>query len=132
MVHNSPIGVVPLPEERRSPPQTRACKGAHGCVPGLGNVDPAAYVALYDAAQRGDWTEARAIQERLIRLFSIALQGTPRTSAGASGVGGFKTAMKLMGLIPNHHMNRPNLPLNEEETARVRAVLQAEGLPVHA
>lgn len=106
--------------------------GAHGCVPGLGNVDPAGYVALYDAATRGDWREARRVQERLIRLFGIALQGTPRTSPGASGVGGFKTAMKLLGLIPHHHMNRPNLPLNDEETARVAGILEAEGLLVHA
>lgn len=106
--------------------------GAHGCVPGLGNVDPAAYVALYDAARREDWREARRIQERLIRLFAVALQGTPRTSAGASGVGGFKTAMRLLGLIPHHHMHRPNLPLNDQETEQVRAILEAEGLLVHA
>lgn len=102
--------------------------GAHGCVPGLGNVDPAAYVALYDAARREDWRSARQIQERLIRLFAVALQGTPRTSAGASGVGGFKTALKVMGLITHHHMNRPNLPLNGEETGRVAAILKAEGV----
>ncbi|ACO48052.1 dihydrodipicolinate synthase family protein [Deinococcus deserti] len=102
--------------------------GAHGCVPGLGNVDPAAYVALYDTARTGDWVKARQIQERLIRLFSIALQGAPRTSGGASGVGGFKTALKLMGLIPYHHMNRPNLPLNDQETERVGAILREGGL----
>lgn len=102
--------------------------GAHGCVPGLGNVDPAGYVALYDAAKKEDWAEAHRLQERLIELFGIALQGTPRTSAGASGVGGFKTAMKLMGLIPHHHMHRPNLPLNEEETARVAGILRETGI----
>ena len=102
--------------------------GAHGCVPGLGNVDPAGYVALYGAAQREDWREARRIQERLIRLFSIALQGTPRTSAGASGVGGFKTAMKLMGIREHGHMHRPNLPLNDVEAGRVAAILKAEGI----
>lgn len=106
--------------------------GAHGCVPGLGNVDPAGYVALYEAVRRGDWAVARHIQERLIRLFAIALQGTPRTSAGASGVGGFKTAMQLLGLIPHHHMHRPNLPLNEEEAGRVANILAAEGLLTHA
>ncbi|OLV19843.1 dihydrodipicolinate synthase family protein [Deinococcus marmoris] len=106
--------------------------GAHGCVPGLGNVDPAAYVALYDAAQCEDWSGARQIQERLIRLFAVALQGTPRTSAGASGVGGFKAAMRLLGLITHHHMNRPNLPLNDQEMGRVRVILEAEELLVHA
>ena len=106
--------------------------GAHGCVPGLGNVDPTAYVALYDAAQHEDWRAARRIQERLIRLFAVALQGTPRTSAGASGVGGFKAAMRLLGLITHHHMNRPNLPLNDQEMERVRAILEAEELLIHA
>lgn len=106
--------------------------GAHGCVPGLGNVDPAAYVALYDAARREDWRAARYLQERLIRLFAVALQGTPRTSAGASGVGGFKTALRVMNLITHHHMHRPNLPLNEQEVAQVRAILEAEELLVHA
>ena len=106
--------------------------GAHGCVPGLGNVDPAGYVTLYEAARREDWREARQLQERLIRLFGVALQGAPRTSAGASGVGGFKTALRLMGLIPTHHMHRPNLPLNDEETRRVEAILTAEGVLAHA
>ena len=102
--------------------------GAHGCVPGLGNVDPAAYVALYDAARREDWRGARQIQERLSRLFAVALQGTPRTSAGASGVGGFKAALNVMGLITHHHMNRPNLPLSDQEVGRVANILKAEGI----
>src|SRR6185437_11691345 len=29
--------------------------GAGGSVPGLGNVDPAGYVRVYDAARAGDW-----------------------------------------------------------------------------
>lgn len=106
--------------------------GAHGCVPGLGNVDPAGYVALYEAARREDWPEARRIQERLIRLFAIALQGTPRTSPNASGVGGFKTALRLLGVIGEHHMHRPNAPLNADETRRIEAILAAEGLLAHA
>lgn len=66
----------------------------------------------------------------LIRLFDIALQGVPRTSSGASSVGGFKTAMKLMGLIGQCHMNRPNLPLNEAETAWIAAILKEMGVNV--
>eukprot|EP01041_Mallomonas_annulata_P016852 gene16853-34987_t len=92
--------------------------GAHGIVPGLGNVDPAGYVRLYDAARRGDWTAARAEQERLIALFQIVFQGVPQTSPNASGVGGFKTAMQLMGLIPHRHMSRPNKPLSDEQADR--------------
>jgi 4-hydroxy-tetrahydrodipicolinate synthase len=102
--------------------------GADGCVPGLGNVDPHAYVRLYDAAKRGDWPAARREQDRLVRLFQIALQGTPHTSPGASGVGGFKTAMQLMGLIERREMARPNRLLDDAAVARVRAIVQECGL----
>jgi 4-hydroxy-tetrahydrodipicolinate synthase len=102
--------------------------GADGCVPGLGNVDPAGYVRLYDAAQRGDWAAARREQERLIDLFQIVFQGLPHTSMGASGVGGFKTALQLMGLIEHRHMARPNRLLPDEGVAKVRAVLKDVGL----
>jgi len=102
--------------------------GAHGCVPGLGNVDPAAYVRLYDAARRGDWAAARKEQERLIALFQIAFQGLPHTSMGASGVGGFKTAMQLMGLIEHRHMGRPNRLLPDAAVNRIREILIECGL----
>lgn len=102
--------------------------GAHGCVPGLGNVDPAAYVRLYDAARRGDWASARKEQERLIALFQIAFQGLPHTSMGASGVGGFKTAMQLMGLIEHRHMGRPNRLLPDAAVTGIREILVECGL----
>ena len=102
--------------------------GAHGVVPGLGNVDPAGYVRLWDAAQRGDHAAAKAEQARLCRLFEIVWQGTPRTSAGASGVGGFKTAMRRLGIIQTNLMARPQRALNAEETARVEAILASVGL----
>lgn len=102
--------------------------GAHGVVPGLGNVDPAGYVRLWDAAQRGDWAAARKEQERLCRLFEIVWQGTPRTSAGASGVGGFKTAMRRLGIIATNVMARPQRALDDAEAARVEAIVRAAGL----
>ena len=102
--------------------------GAHGVVPGLANVDPAGYVRLWDAAQRGDWALARREQERLCRLFEIVWQGTPRTSPGASGVGGFKTAMRALGIIATNTMARPQRTLNDDEAARVDAILRMTGL----
>ncbi len=102
--------------------------GAHGVVPGLGNVDPAGYVRLWDAAQRGDWPAARAEQARLCRLFEIVWLGTPRTSPGASGVGGFKTAMRRLGIIDTNVMARPQRVLNDEEAAKIDAILRATGL----
>ncbi len=102
--------------------------GAHGVVPGLGNVDPAGYVRLWNAAQRGDWNAARTEQQRLCRLFEIVWQGTPRTSAGASGVGGFKTALRRLGIIETNLMARPQRALNDAEAARVEAILRETGL----
>ncbi|MDQ0471696.1 dihydrodipicolinate synthase family protein [Labrys wisconsinensis] len=102
--------------------------GAHGVVPGLGNVDPHGYVRLWDAARRGDWAAARAEQERLCRLFEIVFVGLPRTSSGAAGVGGFKTAMRRLGIIATNVMARPQRTLDEAEAARIDPILRAAGL----
>jgi 4-hydroxy-tetrahydrodipicolinate synthase len=102
--------------------------GAHGAVPGLANVDPAGYVRLYEAAKKGDWVAARKEQERLIELFEIVFQGFPDTSRNASGVGGFKTAMQMMGVITHRHMNRPNAVLSDVHAAKVRAIVEKSGL----
>ena len=71
---------------------------------------------------------ARAEQARLCRLFEIVWCGVPRTSAGASGVGGFKTAMRGMGIIAGNTMARPQRSLNAEESARVEAIVRGVGL----
>ncbi|MHB2170150.1 dihydrodipicolinate synthase family protein [Alsobacter sp. R-9] len=102
--------------------------GAHGIVPGLGNVDPHGYVRLYEAARRGDWTAARAEQDRLCQLFEIIRCGAARTSAGSSGVGGFKTAMRRLGIISTNVMARPQRTLNDDEARCVEAVLKRVGL----
>jgi len=97
--------------------------GANGCVPGLGNVDPAGYVRLYQAAQAGDWQLARREQERLFRLFDIASVGLPRMGIGSSAMGGFKTALKLRGVIATNITGRPSIQLNAEEVERVHQAL---------
>ncbi|MBW8729140.1 MAG: dihydrodipicolinate synthase family protein [Inquilinus limosus] len=102
--------------------------GAHGIVPGLANVDPHGYVRLYDLCRKGDWAAARAEQERLCRLFEIVWVSLPRTSAGSAGVGGFKTAMRRLGIIDTNVMARPQRALNDAEAAKVEAILQATGL----
>jgi 4-hydroxy-tetrahydrodipicolinate synthase len=102
--------------------------GAHGVVPGLANVDPAGYVRLWNAAQRGDWAAARAEQERLCRLFEIVWVAAGRLSGGASGVGGFKTAMTLLGVIAANVMAAPRGNLDADETRRVAGILAEAGL----
>jgi 4-hydroxy-tetrahydrodipicolinate synthase len=103
--------------------------GAHGSVPGLGNVDPAGYVKIYDALQAGDLAAAKTEQERLFRLFSIVYAGTPgRMGFTASALGAFKSALMLRGIIATNIPGRPLTTLNDDEVARVREGLVAAGL----
>lgn len=103
--------------------------GASGVVPGLGNVDPAGYRRLYDAAQAGDWAKAREEQERLYRLFSIVFAGdTARMGFGASAYGGFKTALVLQGVIATNVVGRPQPRFGDAEVERVRAIMVEAGL----
>ncbi len=102
--------------------------GAHGVVPGVGNVVPGDYVNLYDAACRGDWAEARRIQEKLYTFFfKLIKQGPPQGSGSASALGGFKAALKALGVIDCTRMYSPMVSFTDSEEARVRAVMQEFG-----
>lgn len=98
--------------------------GAHGVVPGLGNVDPAGYRRMYDAAVAGNWVQVAAEQDRLARLFEIVY--TPdaaRVSGGAAGLGAFKTALVELGIISSNTMSVPMEELNQSEAAAIRRIL---------
>jgi 4-hydroxy-tetrahydrodipicolinate synthase len=103
--------------------------GAEGAVPGLANVDPDGFVSLYDAARSGDWEKARQIQDRLVRVFEVTNRADPvKKGPSSSGLGGFKTALMLRGIIADNAMGLPQIRLDEQEVAAVRAVLVREGL----
>jgi 4-hydroxy-tetrahydrodipicolinate synthase len=102
--------------------------GAHGVVPGLGNVDPVGYVKLWNLCRAGDYAAARAEQQRLCRLFEMIWVSLPRTSQGSAGVGAFKTAMRSLGIIDTNIMARPQRSLNAEETATIDGILRETGL----
>lgn len=103
--------------------------GADGAVPGLANVDPAGYVRLAGAAGRGDWTSARREQDRLAELFTIVDAAPQRTfSASAAGLGAFKTALMLRGIIATNMMSPPMRTLGPVETEAVRTALSRAGL----
>lgn len=98
--------------------------GATGCVPGLGNVDPAGYVRLFDHVQAGEMDAARREQERLIRLFRVIGCGTPgRMGFTAAALGGFKTALVHRGVIATNVMGRPLTRYDAAEGERVREIL---------
>ena len=104
-----------------------ALLGADGAVPGLANVDPAGYARLWNAATAGDWTAARAEQDRLARLFEIAFVPQGR-SGDAGGIGAFKAAAAALGIIASPTMPAPLRGLAPEETAQIEAILDEVGL----
>jgi 4-hydroxy-tetrahydrodipicolinate synthase len=102
--------------------------GARGAVPGLGNVDPAGFVRVYDAVRAGELAAARAEQERIVRLFSIIRAAPGRMGATAAFLGGFKSALMLRGVIATNVVGRPLTRYDAAETERVRAILAETGL----
>ncbi|WP_369356420.1 dihydrodipicolinate synthase family protein [Streptomyces sp. cg2] len=103
--------------------------GVDGIVPGLGNVDPAGYVRLHDAARAGDWPRAAAEQERLVALFDLTDTGPEaEMGRGSSALGGFKAALRLLGVIAHRDTAAPQIPLSEESVAEVGRRLTEAGL----
>ncbi len=103
--------------------------GADGVVPGLGNVDPHGYVRLYRHAVAGEWEAARAEQERLYQLFELVHVGDPaRMGGSSSGLGAFKAALHLRGIIDHPVMAAPQIPLDADEVGRVEKYLAGAGL----
>ncbi|MEW2098986.1 dihydrodipicolinate synthase family protein [Streptomyces sp. NPDC012485] len=103
--------------------------GADGSVPGLGNVDPHGYVRLHEAAVRGDWAAASTEQDRLVGLFDIVTAAASGTaSATAAGLGAFKTALMLRGVIATNVMSPPMRRLDAAETVVIAAYLDRAGL----
>ncbi|MEV7995532.1 dihydrodipicolinate synthase family protein [Streptomyces sp. NPDC086077] len=103
--------------------------GADGAVPGLANVDPHGYVRLYRLCRAGDRERARAEQERLCALFGLVGVGAPaRMGNSSSGLGAFKAALHLRGVIDCPATAEPQVPLSPEEVERVGKYLAAAGL----
>ncbi|KMY23137.1 4-hydroxy-tetrahydrodipicolinate synthase [Actinobaculum suis] len=101
--------------------------GADGSVPGLANVIPRPYVEQWEAFQAGNWEKVREIQDYLARVMRVALVAKATRGFGV-GVGGFKTALMLMGVIESNQMPRPVEALEGEDMEAVRHILTAEGL----
>ncbi|MFE7504686.1 dihydrodipicolinate synthase family protein [Promicromonospora sp. NPDC057488] len=101
--------------------------GADGVVPGLANVDAAAYVRLWDLAQAGKWEDARDEQDRIAALFEIVFQAAGR-SGDAAGVGAFKVAVQRQGLIDTDTLAYPLEALDGEVAGRIEQITRAAGL----
>lgn len=102
--------------------------GAVGSVAGFANVLPAQYAQVYEYAAVGDWASAAEIQNRLLRCFwDVIGGGNPTMSFTARAVGGFKAALKALGVIQSSHMGAPLRSYSTEEDEQVAAVLRKHG-----
>ncbi len=101
--------------------------GADGSVPGLANIDPHGYVRQWRSAQSGDWEQVRDEQDRLADLMDVAMIATSISGFGA-GVGGFKEALKIMGVFDSAKMPDPVAQLTEDESKQIRKILDKAGL----
>ncbi|MCW2873443.1 dihydrodipicolinate synthase family protein [Actinacidiphila oryziradicis] len=98
--------------------------GAHGVVPGLGNVDPHGFVRLYEHARAGRWREAAAEQDRLAALFAITDTGDEAVMGrSSSALGAFKAALHLLGVIDCPATAAPQVPLDAAAVKTVRNLL---------
>ena len=100
--------------------------GADGAVPGLANVDPDGYVRLHRAHLAGDWNTVRTEQDRLAALMEICLAAKGITGWGA-GVGAFKTALMLQGVISTNQVPEPFDALTGDDIDAIRTILAAAG-----
>jgi 4-hydroxy-tetrahydrodipicolinate synthase len=93
--------------------------GAHGAIPGTGNVAPAAAAEAWEAAARGDWQLAeRAIEVvgRYEELVDIARGGSPVAASFAS----MKTVLQEWGIIESRRLMRPLRSFDDAEAEQVR------------
>ena len=105
--------------------------GAHGVVPGIGNIDPVGYVKIFDYVAARDYKAARAEQERLTEMFGLVDVGAPsRMGRGSSALGAFKASLKLLGIIEDGRTAPPQIPLNSDEIAAIIPFLKNAGLLV--
>ena len=103
--------------------------GADGVVPGIGNIDPAGYVRIFDLIAAGDFAAAKAEQERLFEMFGLVDVGAPgRMGRGSSAIGAFKAGLKLLGIIEDARTAPPAIALNEVEISAITPFLKQAGL----
>jgi 4-hydroxy-tetrahydrodipicolinate synthase len=102
--------------------------GAHGLVPGIGNVDPHGYLRLYDAVRRGDWAAPKTGQARPRGLFEIIHVGDGRMGRYSSAMGAFKEGLVARGVITGGTTSAPMIPSNVAERTTVRRHLADAGL----
>ncbi|HUT74372.1 MAG TPA: dihydrodipicolinate synthase family protein [Armatimonadota bacterium] len=89
--------------------------GAHGCVPGMANLAPKLWVAIYDAARAGDLRRVRELHRAAADLNRIYW------FEGTSLIGSLKAALEMIGVCQPY----PARPMSQPDT-QARARIEAE------
>lgn len=93
--------------------------GGHGIISVVSNEIPSEMTQLAQAALKGDYSTARAIQKRFLPLMEINfVEANPQPA---------KEAMEMMGLL-EANLRLPLIPVKSENSARIRQVLVNCGL----
>jgi len=96
--------------------------GAHGIVNGGANVFPRVYVALYDAAQRGDLAALRTAHGQILRAQALFAADRGASSPFGSFLKCSKHALQVLG-IGQGHLAHPFAPLDAETRRAVERLL---------
>jgi 4-hydroxy-tetrahydrodipicolinate synthase len=97
--------------------------GGRGVISVASNEAPAEMVAMVEAAERGDFNEARLLHERLLPLMQINFV--------ESSPGPVKFAMAAMGLCEESY-RLPVVSPRDGSKQKILDVLKAFGMPVVA
>ena len=93
--------------------------GGHGCISVSSNVAPRLSALFQNACQQGNYTEALAIQDKLVPLHkALFLENNP---------GGIKYAASKLGLCRNE-FRLPLVPISRSNEEAIDAALQHAGL----
>ena len=94
--------------------------GSAGSQVSLAAVVPELVVALWSAAEAGDWAQARAVHEKLYPL-SVAVY---RDAPGGRATARLKACLKLLGHLPNGVLRPPQPPATATEMRALTAALE--------
>ena len=101
--------------------------GSAGSQVSLAAIVPDLVVALWDASQRQDWTEAMRVHN-LIYPLSVAIY---RDAPGGRATARLKACLVLMGKLLSATVRPPQPPAGAAEFARLRAALVHAGVTLN-
>lgn len=97
--------------------------GSAGSQVSLAAVVPELVVGLWNAAEAGDWVQARSLHEKLYPL-SVAIY---RDAPGGRATARLKACLKLLGLLQEDTLRPPQLCVTTAEMQALSAALEAAG-----